>query len=86
MDDKKGRNYTLSTTTKFSLMFFGPCVIVYTYIDQQINAHISLLLNNVYYTVFLDMFRASLCSSSGGKLYIYSFWYRGNILDHILVT
>ena len=26
--------------------------------------------------MLLDMFRASLCSSSGGKLYICRFWYR----------
>jgi hypothetical protein len=26
--------------------------------------------------MFLNMFRASLCSSSGGQLYIYSIWYR----------
>jgi hypothetical protein len=26
--------------------------------------------------MILNMFRASLCSSSGGQLYIYSIWYR----------
>jgi hypothetical protein len=26
--------------------------------------------------MILNMFRASLCSSSGGQLYIYSTWYR----------
>jgi hypothetical protein len=26
--------------------------------------------------MIFDMFRASLCSSSGGQLYIYSIWYR----------
>jgi hypothetical protein len=25
--------------------------------------------------MILNMFRASLCSSSGGQLYIYSIWY-----------
>jgi hypothetical protein len=26
--------------------------------------------------MILNMFRSSLCSSSGGQLYIYSIWYR----------
>jgi hypothetical protein len=26
--------------------------------------------------MILNMFRASLCSSSGGQMYIYSIWYR----------
>jgi hypothetical protein len=26
--------------------------------------------------MILNMFQASLCSSSGGQLYIYSIWYR----------
>jgi hypothetical protein len=26
--------------------------------------------------MILNMFRASLCSSTGGQLYIYSIWYR----------
>jgi hypothetical protein len=29
--------------------------------------------------MILNMFRASLCSSSGGQLYIYSIWYRAPI-------
>jgi hypothetical protein len=30
--------------------------------------------------MILNMFRASLCSSSGGQLYIYSIWYRHTYL------
>jgi hypothetical protein len=29
--------------------------------------------------MILNMFRALLCSSSGGQLYIYSIWYRHNL-------
>jgi hypothetical protein len=39
-----------------------------TCIDHQLNAQIYLFYNNIYYIVNLNMFRASLCSSSGGKI------------------
>jgi hypothetical protein len=41
---------------------------------------ITNLMHNFIYSIILlhdpHMFRASLCSSSGGQLYIYSIWYR----------
>jgi hypothetical protein len=33
-----------------------------------------------------NMFRASLCSSSGGHLYIYSIWYRPTLYAAIQCT
>jgi hypothetical protein len=33
--------------------------------------------------MILNMFRASLCSSSGGQLYIYSIWYRYTLYGSI---
>jgi hypothetical protein len=33
-----------------------------------------------------NMFRASLCSSSGGQLYIYSIWYRPTLYAAIQCT
>jgi hypothetical protein len=36
--------------------------------------------------MILYMFRASLCSSSGGQLYIYSIWYRHNLYAAIQCT
>jgi hypothetical protein len=34
----------------------------------------------------LNMFRASLCSSSGGQLYIFSIWYRHTLYAAIQCT
>jgi hypothetical protein len=36
--------------------------------------------------MILNMFRASLCSSSGGQLYIYSIWYRPALYAAIQCT
>jgi hypothetical protein len=36
--------------------------------------------------MILNMFRASLCSSSGGQLYIYSIWYRPTLFAAIQCT
>jgi hypothetical protein len=36
--------------------------------------------------MILNMFRASLCSSSGGQLYIYSIWYRPTLYAVIPCT
>jgi hypothetical protein len=36
--------------------------------------------------MILNMFRASLCSSSGGQLYIYSIWYRPTLYTAIQCT
>jgi hypothetical protein len=36
--------------------------------------------------MILYMFRASLCSSSGGQLYIYSIWYRLTLCAAIQCT
>jgi hypothetical protein len=36
--------------------------------------------------MILNMFRASLCSSSGGQLYIYSIWYRSTLYAAIKCT
>jgi hypothetical protein len=36
--------------------------------------------------MILNMFRASLCSSSGGQLHIYSTWYRPTLYAAILCT
>jgi hypothetical protein len=36
--------------------------------------------------MILNMFRASLCSSSGGQLYIYSIWYRPTLYAAIQCT
>jgi hypothetical protein len=36
--------------------------------------------------MILNMFRASLCSSSGGQLYIYSIWYRHTLYAVIQCT
>jgi hypothetical protein len=33
--------------------------------------------------MILNMFRASLCSSSGGQLYVYSIWYRHTLYGNI---
>jgi hypothetical protein len=33
--------------------------------------------------MILNMFRGSLCSSSGGQLYIYSIWYRHTLYGSI---
>jgi hypothetical protein len=33
--------------------------------------------------MILNMLRASLCSSSGGQLYIYSIWYRPTLYGSI---
>jgi hypothetical protein len=33
--------------------------------------------------MILNMFRVSLCSSSGGQLYIYSVWYRPTLYGSI---
>jgi hypothetical protein len=34
--------------------------------------------------MILNMFRASLCSSSGGQLYIYSIWYRHTLYGSMM--
>jgi hypothetical protein len=36
--------------------------------------------------MILNMIRASLCSSSGGQLYIYSIWYRPTLYAAIQCT
>jgi hypothetical protein len=36
--------------------------------------------------MILNMFRPSLCSSSGGQLYIYSIWYRPTLYAAIQCT
>jgi hypothetical protein len=36
--------------------------------------------------MILNMFRVSLCSSSGGQLYIYSIWYRPTLYAAIQCT
>jgi hypothetical protein len=36
--------------------------------------------------MILNMLRASLCSSSGGQLYIYSIWYRPTLYAAIQCT
>jgi hypothetical protein len=36
--------------------------------------------------MILNMFRGSLCSSSGGQLYIYSIWYRPTLYAAIQCT
>jgi hypothetical protein len=36
--------------------------------------------------MILNMFRGSLCSSSGGQLYIYSIWYRPTLHAAIQCT
>jgi hypothetical protein len=36
--------------------------------------------------MILNVFRASLCSSSGGQLYIYSIWYRPNLYAAVQCT
>jgi hypothetical protein len=36
--------------------------------------------------MILNMFRATLCSSSGGQLYIYSIWYRPTLYAAIQCT
>jgi hypothetical protein len=36
--------------------------------------------------MILNMFRASLCSSSGGQLYIYIIWYRPTLYAAIQCT
>jgi hypothetical protein len=36
--------------------------------------------------MILNKFRASLCSSSGGQLYIYSIWYRPTLYAAIQCT
>jgi hypothetical protein len=36
--------------------------------------------------MILNMFRASLCSSAGGQLYIYSIWYRHTLYAAIQCT
>jgi hypothetical protein len=36
--------------------------------------------------MILNMFRASLCSSSGGQFYIYSIWYRHTLYAAIQCT
>jgi hypothetical protein len=36
--------------------------------------------------MILNMFRASLCSSSGGQLHIYSIWYRHTLYAAIQCT
>jgi hypothetical protein len=41
---------------------------VQTCTDHQLNAQFHLFYNNIYYIMILNMFRASLCSSSGGQI------------------
>jgi len=41
---------------------------------DQLNAQILVFLNK--FIIILYMFRALLCSSSGGKILFYSIWYR----------
>jgi hypothetical protein len=50
-----------------NLMFFWPCIIVYTCFNYQLNAQF-LYSIIIYYIIILDMFRAILCSSSGGQI------------------
>jgi hypothetical protein len=45
-----------------------------------------LFVKEQYYITILNMFRASLCSSSGRQLYIYSIWYRHTLYAAIQCT
>jgi len=47
-------------------------IVFFYYLDAQI-----LYFNT--FTTLLYMFRALLCSSSGGQLYQYSIWYRKSL-------
>ena len=40
----------------------------------QLNAQILVIFNK--FIIYLYMFRALLCSSSGGQIVLYSIWYR----------
>jgi hypothetical protein len=48
-------------------MFFWPWIIVQTRFSYQRNAQFLYSTRIIIYTIFLDMFQAILCSSSGGQ-------------------